>query len=102
VTELIVVRLTLFAVSFFVLQRLLVALVDRPNRAHGLGVLAASTLLSFVATALMLDRSLTDSLIAWSVIYLVIAVVWYLRWRLQDREAKLIEQGELRDNRGEG
>jgi hypothetical protein len=85
VTELIIVRLTLFAVSFFVLQRLLIALVDRPNRAHGLGVLAASTLLSFVAAALMLDRSLTDSLIAWSVIYLAIAVVWYARWRLQYR-----------------
>jgi hypothetical protein len=87
--EQILVRLTLFLVAFLALQRLLPHLITRPQRWHGLIVLAAATLIAFAATALLLDESMAQSLIAWALITLAIAAIWTLRWKALDHERQL-------------
>lgn len=87
--EQIVVRLTLFLVAFFALQRLLPLVIKKPQRWHGLIALAIATLLAFTATALLLDESMAQSLIAWALITLAIAVIWTLRWKALDHERQL-------------
>ena len=95
--EQIIVRITLFLVAFFALQRLIPHLIAKPQRWHGLIALAAATLLAFVFTALLLDESLTQSLIAWALITLAIAVIWTLRWKALDHERQLRAMRQERD-----
>jgi O-antigen/teichoic acid export membrane protein len=78
--EVISIRVFLFFVAFFVLQPVLVLLLPRANRAHGLVLLAVSTLIAFMAGALILGDPLGDTLVAWFVITAIIAVLWFLRW----------------------
>jgi hypothetical protein len=84
--ELIVVRLTLFLVAFFALQRALPVVISRPQRWHGLGAMAVATLASFGVGALLLGDSMGESLGAWALITLVIAVIWVVRWKAIDHE----------------
>jgi hypothetical protein len=86
VGELVYVRVFLFFVAFFLLRPVMFMLVPRPNRAHGLGLLGVSTLLAFLAGALLLGDSMGDTLVAWVVIYGIIAVLWFGRWKGQDYE----------------
>jgi hypothetical protein len=95
--EQILVRLTLFLVAFFALQRLLPHLIAKPQRWHGLIALAVATLVAFTATALLLDESMAQSLIAWALITLAIAVIWTLRWKALDHERQLRALREQRD-----
>ena len=97
--ELILVRLTLFVVAFFVLRRLLPLVIARPQRWHGVIAMALATLIAFGAGALLLDDSMGQSLVAWAVITLVIAVIWTVRWRTLDRERSLREARESMDRR---
>ena len=87
--ELILVRLTLFLVAFFALRALLPLVIARPQRWHGLIAMAVATLLAFVITALMLDDSMAESLVAWALITLVIAIIWFVRWKTIDYERVL-------------
>ena len=82
--EVVSVRVFLFFVAFFLLRPVMLALIARPNRAHGLGLLGVSTFLAFAAGALMLDDPMGDTLLAWFVIYAIIAVLWFARWKGQD------------------
>jgi hypothetical protein len=85
-TELILVRLTLFLAAFFVLRRLLPVVIEQPQRWHGLIAMAMATLLAFVAAALLLEDSMGQSLAAWALITLAIAVIWFVRWKTMDYE----------------
>ena len=82
--EVVSIRVFLFFVAFFTLRPLMLALLPRANRAHGLGLLGVSTLIAFVLGALMLDDSMGDTLLAWFVIYAIIAGLWFARWKGQD------------------
>ena len=84
--ELIVVRLTLFFVAFFALRRLLPVVIEKPQRWHGLIAMGLATLIAFVAAALLLDDSMVQSLAAWALITLAIAVIWFVRWKTLDYE----------------
>ena len=86
--ETISIRVFVFFVAFFVLRPVMLALVERPNRFHGLGLLGVSTLIAFVASALVLDDHLGDTLLAWLVIYAIIAGLWFARWKGGDNEAR--------------
>jgi hypothetical protein len=98
-TEQIIVRLTLFFVAFFALRRLLPVVIERPQRWHGVVAMAAATLLAFVVAALLLGDSMGQSLVAWAVITLVIALIWTVRWKTLDRERSLREARESMDRR---
>ena len=87
--ELILVRLTLFFVAFLVLRRLLPLVIANPQRWHGLIAMSVATLVAFVAAALLLGDSMTESLVAWALITLAIAVIWTLRWKAIDHERSL-------------
>jgi len=95
--ELILVRLTLFFVAFFALRRLLPVAIERPQRWHGLIAMAAATLLAFVVAALLLDDSMGQSLAAWALITLVIAIIWFVRWKTMDYERVLRRPREAPD-----
>jgi hypothetical protein len=95
--ELILVRLTLFFVAFFALRRLLPVVIQRPQRWHGLIAMALATLIAFVIAALLLDDSMGQSLVAWAVITLVIAMIWTLRWKTMDYERVLRRPREAPD-----
>jgi len=95
--ELILVRLTLFLVAFFALRRLLPVVIRRPQRWHGLIALAVATLLAFVVTALLLDDSMGESLLAWALITLAIAIIWFVRWKTLDYERTMRRRHEPAD-----
>jgi hypothetical protein len=82
--ELISVRIFLFFVAFFLLRPVMFALLPKPNRAHGLGLLGISTFIAFLTGALLLDDPMGDTLLAWLVIYAIIAALWFARWKGQD------------------
>ena len=82
--EVISIRVFLFFVAFFLLRPLMLALIVRPNRAHGLGLLGVSTFVAFAAGALVLEDPMGDTLLAWLVIYAIIAALWFARWKGQD------------------
>jgi hypothetical protein len=84
--ELISVRVILFFVAFFALRPVMFAVLPRPSRAHALGLLGVSTLLAFVVGALVLDDPIGETLVAWVVIYAVIAALWFVRWKGGDYE----------------
>ena len=84
--EIISIRVFVFFVAFFVLRPLMLALIERPNRGHGLALLGVSTLIAFVTSALVLDDHMGDTLLAWAVIYAIIAALWFARWKGQDYE----------------
>jgi predicted permease len=79
--ELIFIRVFLFFVAFFLLRPVMFSVAPRPNRTHGLGLLGVSTLLAFVVGAVVLDDPIGDTLVAWAVIYAVIAALWFVRWK---------------------
>jgi nucleoside permease NupC len=95
--ELIVVRLTLFLVAFFALQRLLPRLIAKPQRWHGLIALAVATLIAFVIAALLLGDSMAESLVAWALITLAIAIIWFVRWKTMDYERTMRRPREAPD-----
>jgi hypothetical protein len=95
--ELILVRLTLFLVAFFALQRLLRLVVSKPQRWHGLVALALATLIAFAVAGVALGEPLGESMIAWAAITLVIAVIWTLRWKVLDHERQLRVLREQRE-----
>jgi O-antigen/teichoic acid export membrane protein len=82
--EVVSVRIFLFFVAFFTLRPLMLALLPRANRAHGLALLGVSTLIAFVLGALALDDPMGDTVVAWVVIYAIIAALWFARWKGQD------------------
>ena len=84
--ELISIRVALFFVAFFGLRPLMFLLIDRPHRAHALGLLGVSTLIAFVTSSLILDEAMGDTLLAWFVIYAIIAGLWFARWKGQEYE----------------
>jgi hypothetical protein len=84
--ELIYVRIVLFAVAFFLLRPVMFMLIPKPNRGHGLGLLGVSTFVAFLAGALLLDDPIGDTLLAWFVIYAIIAFLWFARWKARDYE----------------
>jgi hypothetical protein len=86
--EVISIRVFVFFVAFFVLRPVMLALLPRANRAHGLGLLGVSTLIAFVVSAVVLDDHLGDTLIAWAVIYAIIAGLWFARWKGGDNEER--------------
>jgi hypothetical protein len=101
--DLITVRILVFLAAFFILRRLLPRVVERPKRIHGLGVMAVATLIAFLVGAAVFNDTLGDTLVAWAVIYLIIAVILFLRWKVIDRDAKLRELGNARrDDRSRG
>jgi hypothetical protein len=101
--DLITVRILVFLAAFFVLRRLLPAVVERPRRIHGLGVMALATLIAFLVGAAVFNDPLGDTLVAWAAIYLVIAVILFLRWKVIDRDASLRElENTRRDARSRG
>ena len=92
--ELIVVRLTLFFAAFFALRRLLPVVIARPQRWHGVIAMAMATLIAFVAAALLLDDSMAQSLAAWALITLAIAIIWFVRWKTMDYERTMRHRRE--------
>jgi hypothetical protein len=86
VGELVYVRVFLFFVAFFLLRPVMFLLIPRPNRAHGLGLLGVSTFVAFAVSAVVLDDPVGDTLLAWVVIYAIIAALWFARWKGQDYE----------------
>ena len=86
--EVISIRVFVFFVAFFLLRPLMLALVERPNRVHGLGLLGVSTFLAFGASALLLDDPMGDTMLAWLVIYGIIAGLWFARWKGGDNEER--------------
>jgi len=96
-TELILVRLTFFFVAFFALRRLLPVIINRPQRWHGLIAMAVATLLAFVVAALLLDDAMGQSLAAWALITLAIAVIWFVRWKTLDYERTMRHRREAPD-----
>ena len=84
--EVVSVRVLLFFVAFFTLRPLMLALLPKPNRAHGLGLLGVSTFIAFLAGALLLDDPMGDTMLAWLVIFGIIAALWFARWKGQDYE----------------
>lgn len=86
--EIIYVRVMVFALAFFLLRPVMFMLIERPKRSHALGLLGVSTLIAFVTGAVVLDDSIGDSLVAWFVIYGIIAFLWALRWKGADNEER--------------
>ena len=86
--EVISIRVFVFFVAFFLLRPLMLAVIERPNRFHGLGLLGVSTLIAFLTSALVLDDHLGDTLLAWLVIYAIIAALWFARWKGGDNEER--------------
>ena len=82
--EVISVRVVLFLVVFFLLRPLMFMLIPRANRVHALGLLGVSSLIAFILGGALLDDPLGDTLLAWLVIYGIIAGLWYARWRGAD------------------
>jgi hypothetical protein len=103
--EVVYVRVVLFLVAFFVLRPLMFLVIQTPSRAHALGLLGASTLVAFLAGAAILDDPLADTLLAWLVIFAIIAGLWFARWKGQDYErtrrtrdpAEVTEPAETQD-----
>jgi hypothetical protein len=95
--ELILVRLTLFLVAFFALRRLLPIFIARPQRWHGVIGMALATLVAFVVGALVLDDSMGQSLAAWALITLAIAIIWFVRWKTMDYERTMRRPREASD-----
>ena len=87
-SEVISIRVFVFFVAFFLLRPPLLAVIARPNRFHGLGLLGVSTLVAFVASALVLEDPLGDVLLAWAVVYAIIAGLWWARWKGGDNEER--------------
>jgi hypothetical protein len=87
--ELILVRLTLFLAAFFALRRAVPLVIAKPQRWHGLIAMALATLVAFVLGALLLGDAMGESLLAWALITLAIAVIWTLRWKMLDNERQL-------------
>lgn len=90
--ELISIRVVVFFVAFFALRPLMFMLIPQPNRAHGLGLLGVSTLVAFLASAFVLDEPVGQSLVAWAVIYVIIAVLWFARWKGADNRERWQEE----------
>jgi hypothetical protein len=86
--ETISIRVFVFFVAFFALRPLMLKLLPRANRAHGLALLGVSTLIAFVVGALVLDDPMGDTLVAWFVIYGIIAGLWFARWKGGDSEER--------------
>jgi len=84
--EVISIRVGVFFVAFFVLRPLMLLALPKASRAHGLALLGVSTLIAFVVGALVLGDPLGDTLLAWAVIYAIIAALWFARWKGQDYE----------------
>lgn len=84
--EIISVRVFLFFVAFFGLRPLMFALIRTPNRFHALGLLGVSTFLAFLVGALIFEDHIGDTMVAWFVIYAIIAFLWFARWKGQDYE----------------
>jgi hypothetical protein len=73
-------RVVLFLGVFFALRWLSARLELKRGLPLGLALLAASTFVAFFLTAVALGSGLRSALVAWLVIYLVIAGLWWLRW----------------------
>jgi O-antigen/teichoic acid export membrane protein len=84
--EVISIRVFLFFVAFFLLRPVMFSLIQRPNRFHALGLLGVSTFLAFLSGAFILDDHVGDTMVAWFVIYLIIAFLWFGRWKGQEYE----------------
>ena len=86
--EVISIRVIVFFVAFFALRPLMFMLMGSPNRAHGLGLLAVSTFIAFLSSALVLDDPIGDTMLAWAVIYVIIALLWFARWKGADNRER--------------
>jgi hypothetical protein len=75
----IALRLILFLGVFFALRWLAARLELRRGVPLALALLAISTLIAFGGAALVLGQGLRSALIAWAVIYGIIAVLWLVR-----------------------
>lgn len=95
--DLITVRLLVFLGAFFALQGLMPMVIARPTRFHGLGIIGLASFIAFVAAALVLGDPLANALFAWFVLYCIITVFMYLRWRMVDYgEALRLREEERR------
>jgi hypothetical protein len=75
----IALRLVLFLGVFFALRWLSARMELKRGLPLGLSLLAVSTFVAFFLTAVVLGSGLRSALVAWLVIYLVIAGLWWLR-----------------------
>jgi hypothetical protein len=77
--EVIALRLLIFLVALFGLRWLLRSLSVGPGLPVILVLLGVSSLVAFVATALLLEESTVSALVEWAVIYGLIAVIFVAR-----------------------
>jgi hypothetical protein len=82
--EVISIRVFVFFVAFFALRFVMLAAMPGAKRWHALVLLGVSSLIAFVLSALILDDSMGDTLLAWAVIFGIIALLWTAQWKGQE------------------
>jgi hypothetical protein len=109
--EVISIRVFVFFVAFFTLRLVMLAAMPGAKRWHALVLLGASTLVAFVVGAVALDDPMGDTLLAWAVIFGIIALLWTARWKGQEYRRfrdelmardEVVERLQERRDRAEG